>query len=148
MTNGLITLCFSELKNESKMDDPLLDDGGTATTKITPMPLFGRTCITTADGDRKQPTANQTILWFCDTKKQSPRAVSVARCFLRPEKTRKQQNSFAFHLHETRLPATMSVRPVLACRNFWRSDETHHKPKLLENALLVGPVLCCKNNSF
>ena len=60
------------------------------------------TCITTANGDRKQPTANQTIFWFCDTKKQSPTAASVAHCFLRPEKTLKKQNSLAFHLwHKT-----------------------------------------------
>ena len=71
-------------------------DRDTATTKIIPMP------ITTANDDRKQPTANQTILWFCDTKKQSPTAASVAHGFLRPEKTRKKQNSFASHLsHKT-----------------------------------------------
>jgi hypothetical protein len=37
-------------------------DGGTATPKITPMQLSDETCITTANGDRKKPTANQMIL--------------------------------------------------------------------------------------
>ena len=49
-------------------------DGGPETTKIIPMP------ITTANEDRKQPTANQTIFWSCRTEKQSPTAVSVAHC--------------------------------------------------------------------
>ena len=43
-------------------------DGGTATTNKTLMSLFVETCITTANGDRKPPTANGTILWFCDTR--------------------------------------------------------------------------------
>ena len=82
-------------------------------------------------------------------------------CFLRPEKTRKKQNSFASHLsnktpwrkntlHSTnqktqcggsylerstkpRPPATLWVGPVLDCKNFWRSETAYLEAKLLEN---------------
>ena len=59
-------------KNGTSLLNHPVKDGGAATTKITPMPLLVRKCIATANGDRKQPTAKQTILSFCSTKKQSP----------------------------------------------------------------------------
>ena len=59
-------------KNGTSLLNHPVKDGGAATTKITPMPLPVRKCIATANGDRKQPTAKQTILSFCSTKKQSP----------------------------------------------------------------------------